>query len=158
MKRTLQRFGRSVAKRRHRLGSLAHLPGLRHALHSIMALSADKPYDVWLRQELTRRATRYPYVPEAGLLSLITPVWNTPSRYLRVLAKSVLRQRTSQPFEWVVVDNGSHSDESHAYLKKVISKDPRVKYLPVEQNVGIILRHAPGHGARDGPLYSSGRS
>jgi hypothetical protein len=150
MKKTLQRFARSITKRRQQLGAWAHLPGMSHVLHSVATLCVDKPYDVWLRQEMAGRAARYPYKPETGLLSLITPVWNTPIQYLRVLAKSVIRQRTAQPFEWVVVDNGSQSDESRAYLKRVICARPWVKYLPVEQNVGIVralhmaLEHATG--------------
>ena len=150
MKRTLNRFRRSIAKRRHLLGPFGKLPLLKQLTQGEEVLAGGTSYEAWMRRELVSRPSRYPYAPKPGLLSLVSTVWNTHPHFLRVLAESIFSQQTVQPFEWVVLDNGSQSAETRAYLETVVQQHPLVKYLRVEQNLGIIgglhlvIQHASG--------------
>ena len=54
-----------------------------------------------------------------GLLSLLTPVWNTPPDYLDALADSILNQDDDASFEWIVLDNGSVDPRTQAALERL---------------------------------------
>jgi hypothetical protein len=139
MNKTLKKLRRSIAKRRHLLGRFINLPVVKQLAKSGKdVLAGGTSYEAWMRQELAVRASRYPYAPKPGLLSLISTVWNTDPYFLKVLTESIFRQQTVQPFEWVVLDNGSHSAATRTYLETVVRQHPSVKYLRVEQNLGII--------------------
>ena len=67
-----------------------------------------------------------------GLASIVVPTWNG-LKYTRECLDSVLK-RTREPFEVVVVDNGS-TDGTAAYVRSL--KDPRVRLIAHEKNLGF---------------------
>lgn len=73
-----------------------------------------------------------------GLLSFVTPVWNTPVSYLRELAASVLCQAEGLSFEWVVLDNGSTDPELIEFLDRDLAPHQNVSFFRSPQNLGII--------------------
>ncbi len=98
--------------------------------------SAD--YAWWIKVRLRERRDLYPVTPKPGLLSFVTSAYNTPVKYLHVLAESLLAQKDEYPcFEWVVLDNGSTDPETAAYLRG-LEKHEQVRLFRVEQNLGII--------------------
>lgn len=99
---------------------------------------ADPNYENWIAARLHQRRDEYAPPTEPGLLSLITPVWNTPPEYLCALATSVLEQSGDQPFEWVVLDNGTTRPETLEVLHNVLARDPRVRLFRTENNQGIV--------------------
>lgn len=69
--------------------------------------------------------------------SVLVPLYNTPEEYLREMMNSVLSQ-TYADWQLCLADG---SDEDHAYVERVCheyaSKDPRICYKKLEQNLGI---------------------
>jgi hypothetical protein len=85
---------------------------------------------------ITERSARYAD-PEPGLISLVTPAWNTDPAYLDALAQSVFAQDCGPGFEWIILDNGSQRFDTRAALT-AIAAHPAVRLERVEQNIGII--------------------
>jgi O-antigen biosynthesis protein len=95
-------------------------------------------YEAHRLQAFARRRTQYPSRREPALISLLTPVWNTPSDYLEALADSILSQDAdAASFEWVVLDNGSDSPATRAFLER-LRRERNVRLLRSERNLGII--------------------
>ena len=98
---------------------------------------------------VSHRRSLYRVAQEPGLLSFVTPAWNTDVAYLRVLADSVLGQRGGTKFEWLILDNGSRAPETIEFLGR-LARFPCVRLHRVEENLGIIggmrfcLKHAQG--------------
>jgi hypothetical protein len=93
----------------------------------------------WRAARLAARRARYAIRAGAeprGLFSLLTTVYDTRAEYVRELAGSVFGQ-TLGDFEWVLLDNGSTDPDTIAVCRE-LSSDPRVRYLRVEENLGII--------------------
>jgi glycosyl transferase family 2 len=106
-------------------------------------------YRRWIRARLRARKCEYVARLEPKLFSLVTPVYDTPPRYLRAMARSVFEQDYPE-FEWVIVDNGS-TDRRTRDLLAGIANDPRVRLLRLEQNTGIM------GGTRHAVAYARGR-
>jgi glycosyltransferase involved in cell wall biosynthesis len=95
-------------------------------------------YEVHRLQAFARRRTQYPSRPGPGLISLLTPVWNSPPEYLEALADSVLSQDADAGlFEWIVLDNGSDNPGTKASLDR-IRNERGVTLVRSARNVGII--------------------
>ena len=94
-------------------------------------------YDAYRLGRIRERAERYRAEQVPGLLSLITPVWNTDPDFLRLLAESVFSQEGGTSFEWVVLDNGSSDPGTLAELAR-LSAHPCVNFVRSETNLGII--------------------
>lgn len=92
----------------------------------------------WLGRRAVERSTKYRELPEPGLLSFLTPVWNTPPQYLHALAKSILGQHGDPPFEWVVLDNGSTDADTIAFLDRHVAPHPKVAFHRSARNLGIV--------------------
>lgn len=75
--------------------------------------------------------------PRKVLISILTPVYNTPEKYLRAMIRSVTEQ-TYGGWELLLVDG---SDGEHAYVgeicREAAEKDPRIRYEKLEKNAGI---------------------
>lgn len=71
------------------------------------------------------------------LFSLVTPVFNPPIWALNECIKSVLSQSTKD-WEWCIADDASTDPNVIAVLKKLASRDSRVKLLQRKQNGGIV--------------------
>lgn len=93
-------------------------------------------YGIFRREMLRERDALYTKA-DPSLVSLITPVWNTPARYLRELAETVFAQDCGPGFEWLILDNGSDEPETLDCLQK-IAAHPAVRFTRVEQNIGIV--------------------
>jgi len=84
--------------------------------------------DAFLKQAFARVAA-----PAPGLVSIVTLSWNAPE-YTKLALKSLLA-RTREPFEIIVVDNGSGPD-TIAYLRSLDDPHVRVIYNPTNRGFG----------------------
>ena len=118
------------------------------------ALSPNE-YQEWLekrrpseKQLATARdeSGKFAYQP---LISIITPVYNTPAAWLREAIDSVLRQ-AYENWELILIDDGSTLDETIAQLKTIAQRDRRIQVIWRESTGGISaasnsgLEHAHG--------------
>jgi len=117
----------------------AHLrPGLNEPRRLAMPdFNAPDPYARYMRTALADRKHLYPAQQEAGLLSFVTTVWNTPPAFLEVLARSVEAQEGGALFEWYILDNGCTRPDVLQFLAKLAER-PYVRLERVEENLGII--------------------
>lgn len=83
---------------------------------------------------------------ESALVSIVTPVYNTPAHLLKACMRSVLAQ-TYVDFEWILADDGS-SQETHDVLRCIAAGDARVRVLEqshggvsAARNAGIEAAH-----------------
>lgn len=84
-------------------------------------------------QQLRRQALRWSSSP---LISLVTPVFNTPLAYLRECIHSV--QTQAYPYwELCLVNDGSHYPEILPYLKTCAQGDARIQLAHFPENRGI---------------------
>lgn len=83
-----------------------------------------------------------------GLVSIIMKVWNAGA-HVRLCLKTLL-QHTDDPFELIVVDNGSQR-EVVQFLRAAASSDPRIRLIENPTNVG------PGHANQQGVAVARGR-
>ncbi len=111
------------------------------------APEADRPappeiaaYQAWLQrhrpgperlEEMRQEAALFPFRP---LLSIVTPVHNTPGALLRETAASVMAQVYPR-WEWIVVDDGSSDDGTAEALAGL--DDPRIRQERLAQSGGI---------------------
>jgi O-antigen biosynthesis protein len=93
-------------------------------------------YGLYRLQMLEDRTAMYTDA-DPGLLSFITPVWNTAPQFLAELAESVFGQDSGPGFEWVILDNGSTNIETRSLLTR-IAKNPAVQLIKSDENLGII--------------------
>ncbi|MFT3879148.1 MAG: glycosyltransferase [Gemmatales bacterium] len=106
------------------------------------------PYADWIAKRLQDRLEEYIDVPEPGLFSLMTPVFDPPSGFFRRLGKSIFAQ-DHRDWQWVIVDNGCKNHDV-LYLMEKFAKDPRVTLVRAGEPRGIIggmrlaLEHASG--------------
>ncbi len=84
-----------------------------------------------------------------GLVSIIMKVWNA-GPHVRLCLKTLL-QHTDDPFELIVIDNGSRP-EVVQFLRATASGDPRVRLIENPTNVG------PGHANRQGVALAKSRT
>ncbi len=89
--------------------------------------------DIPLRREL-RAQRKHPPGP-APLISVVVPIYNTPPAYLRAMIESVLLQ-SYQNFELVLAD-GSSDGLPAEIITAYAKRDPRLRYLRLERNMGI---------------------
>ncbi|MBV9118611.1 MAG: glycosyltransferase, partial [Acetobacteraceae bacterium] len=101
-------------------------------------------YQHWPRNpfDLTRlahyRDRRDAYTDaEPGLVSLITPVWNTDPRFVETLAEAVLNQDCGPGFEWVLLDNAPTRLDTIRLLERLAER-PGVRLIRVAENLGIV--------------------
>ncbi len=104
--------------RRLRRGLPAFVRGvLRRQSEILLPDRAAREYRRWIDRRIRERALIYNEPPEPGLLSILTPVWNqSPLRYLKVLAESVIAQNPDGACEWVILDNGCVNPSLCSYL------------------------------------------
>ena len=94
-------------------------------------------YERFRAARLAARRTDGPWRQEPGLLSFLTPVWNTPPQFLEGLSASVFRQDGGTDFEWFILDNGSTKAATREALTH-IGTHPCVRLERVPDNLGII--------------------
>ena len=90
------------------------------------------------RMEALKTADVSPPLPHEGpTFSILTTVYDTPPKYLRALADTVLAQAFGD-FEWLLLDNGSIDPDTIRSCLDVASLDDRFHYFRVEDNLHII--------------------
>ena len=72
---------------------------------------------------------------QGPVISLLTPLYNTPKEYLIEMIDSV-RNQTYSNWELCLADAGI-PPETKREIDKYLSKDPRIRYRKLEQNLGI---------------------
>jgi GT2 family glycosyltransferase len=70
------------------------------------------------------------------LISIITPVFNTPRRWLEEAVASV-QQQAYENWELMLIDDGSKSEETRQLLAGLEGGDPRIRILRLEKTCGI---------------------
>ncbi|MCP3098541.1 glycosyltransferase [Myxococcus sp. K15C18031901] len=70
------------------------------------------------------------------LVSLVTPVYDTPEPFFRACAESVAAQLYSD-WEWVLVDDASTAPHVAGMLREAASRDSRIRVVTLERNGGI---------------------
>ncbi len=98
-------------------------------------------YEVIKYRRQAERDSKYTF-EESNLFSFLTTVWNTPAEFLDELAESVFNQDSGTDFEWIILDNGTINVDTIKSMARIASH-PCVKFLRVENNLGIIggMRH-----------------
>lgn len=84
-----------------------------------------------------REAQRREVFANPVTISILTPLYNTPERFLRDMIESVVQQ-TYPNWQLCLADG---SDKAHAYVEQVVKEyadaDARIVYQRLEQNLGI---------------------
>ena len=115
------------------------LPGwAKRLVQGIYFTAKSWSHRKWIKQRLAAREKFYPAQNEPGLFSVLTTAWNTPVKYLHILAESLFAQAKLQDFEWVLLDNGTTNPDTRRYLEDLARRHPEVKFFRVEENLGII--------------------
>jgi GT2 family glycosyltransferase/glycosyltransferase involved in cell wall biosynthesis len=83
--------------------------------------------------ELKRKAAALKYRPK---ISIITPVWNTDERWLRLAIESALGQIYDN-WELCIADGNSLKPHVKTVLEEYEKKDPRIKVRFLSENEGI---------------------
>jgi O-antigen biosynthesis protein len=99
-------------------------------------------YEAWIAEqepdaralEKQRQASRE--FPTRVKISLLTPVYNTPARFLEEMFASILAQ-TYDNWELCVVDAGSDRPETIETLKRWETRDERIRVERSPKNLGI---------------------
>jgi GT2 family glycosyltransferase len=110
------------------------------ARHYQTSLFRSVRYDEWIARnepdaDALRRQCRARFAIEP-LISLVTPVYNTPVVFLEALLRSV-RDQTYQNWELCIADGGSDDLRVREILKAWVQTDPRIKVRYLEENRGI---------------------
>jgi GT2 family glycosyltransferase len=107
-------------------------------------LSINQQYQIWLKKnyptkkELERQkkeGKKFKYRP---LISIITPVYNTEEKWLRLCLDSLLKQ-TYDNWEMCLINDASTKPHVFKILKEYQNKDKRFKIKNLLKNVGISL-------------------
>ena len=81
-------------------------------------------------------------------ISIITAFFNTGAIFLETVS-SVLNQ-SFQNFEWLIINDGSSDPASLQLLSELLKKDPRIKVIHNEENVGLPASRNVGIGVAKG--------
>ena len=105
----------------------------------------DVPYGPWrdthrAKEDVIKHQKNHP-ITGAPRISVVVPAFRTPERYFMQMAESVLDQSFDN-WELVIVDAGG--DESagkgrtvREMAEELRSRDPRITYVALEENLGI---------------------
>jgi|GEM_PF-2875954 len=74
-------------------------------------------------------------VTKINLLTLVTPLYNTPIDYLEELVLDVAK--IDEYVEWILVNDSPNNQELKAYVMNLMYKYPFIKYYENEKNLGI---------------------
>ncbi len=79
------------------------------------------------------------------VFTVTTTVYDTDPWFIEELARTLIgapdetaRAQTFASFEWLVLDNGSTDLATRAALTELATRDPRVRVVRVERNLGIV--------------------
>jgi GT2 family glycosyltransferase len=86
-------------------------------------------------REMSDEARR---LPDAPLISIVMPVFNTPEAMLAEAIESV-RAQAYEKWELLIVDDASAEPHIPLLLEKFSNSDPRIKTHRLDQNTGIAM-------------------
>ena len=138
-------------------GFLRFTPGMHRKMMNERIAKMCNPgvdglYGEWIKKNEhwndTGDLTELPLQP---LMSVITPVYNTPIRFLRDLIDS-LRVQTYPRWEHVLVNASPDNEEVSAFLREL--DDPRFKVITLDENKGIAENTIAGIEAASGDYLS----
>ncbi|MDO1721874.1 hypothetical protein Q2317_25040, partial [Escherichia coli] len=86
-------------------------------------------YEVIRYAQIADRRTHYTDA-EPGLISFLTPVWNTDPVFVRALADSVFSQDCEAGFEWILLDNAPTREDVNCLLDE-LAAHPCVRLIRV---------------------------
>jgi O-antigen biosynthesis protein len=105
-------------------------------------IKIQDPYSLWIinheptqnqLEQLKKNVQSFSYRPK---ISIITPVWNTDEKWLRLSIESVINQAYDN-WELCLVDGGSTKPHIKRVLDEYAQKDPRIKVKILPKNKGI---------------------
>lgn len=112
-------------------------------------LSLNEQYQIWLKKNfltktiLLNQIDRSKKIKHKPLISLITPIYNTNSIWIKKCVDSVIKQ--SYPnWELCLINDGSTSIDTLNLLSQLKNKDKRIKIKYLQENVGISLASQEG--------------
>ena len=102
--------------------------------------SPNNQYALWIQQNEpdadALEQQRQAHFASAPVISLITPTYNTPERFLIEMIESVRRQ-TYPHWELCLADGASHEPRVKDILTTYAARDPRIKVALLPENKGI---------------------
>jgi O-antigen biosynthesis protein len=105
-------------------------------------MKAMNPYERWIiknepdevsEKDLIDDCATFTYRPK---ISIVTPVWNTDEKWIRLAIESVINQIYDN-WELCLVDGGSTKSHIKRVLNEYAQRDPRIKVKILEKNKGI---------------------
>ncbi len=111
---------------------------IRRRTDALIPSGETRQYRAWIRRRAAFRVSFYNAPLRAGLLSILTAVWDgSPLSFLKELAESLESQNEKGTCEWIILDNGCSNRELTGYLDKLRSRD-WIRVIRSEDNIGII--------------------
>jgi glycosyltransferase involved in cell wall biosynthesis len=109
---------------------------IRQAIERFSTWKTERPD----RDARRREIAAFAYKPK---ISIVTPVYNTPIRFLNAAIRSV-RAQYYQNWELCICDDASTDNRVSATLRKWQDRDPRIKvhYSPVNEHISGASNHA----------------
>ncbi len=100
----------------------------------------DGRYQTWLSSHrltsLEAAAQRNREFVDAPLFSVVVPLYKTPLNFFIDMVESVISQTYSN-WELVLVNSTPEEQELHDKVLEYASRDPRIRYIDLEGNLGI---------------------
>ena len=135
------------------ISSLVPLTAVRDRYPQFRPYPYDAAYETWMR---TVEPTTFvdPIGPIANpfgdgpMFSIVVPAFNTPQRYLEPLVDSLLAQ-TFGDFELLLADASTDPDAARR-VAAVSERDPRIRYIRLDENGGISRNTNAGIDAATG--------
>ena len=118
-------------------------------------VKSAREYQAWFdrhrvkTQELAAMRAEAASFPRAPLISILTPVFNTPVAWLETAVDSVLAQ-VYENWELVLIDDASTDEATVAALARLTSRDPRIRLTRLDQNGGISVASNQGLSVASG--------
>ena len=125
-----------------RLREYAATHGIGYTLRRIGEKAGQVALGTWDREwkreqpDGTELERQRQHPPQAGLISIVIPVYNTRERFLRELAES-LRAQTYERWEAILYDGKSDRAETRETLARIAREDARFRVIYGERNLGI---------------------
>ncbi len=110
---------------------------------TVKKLLSNDGYQGWIRKnepkskDLAKQREKIKAFNHRPLISVIMPVWNTPSKILNQTIRSVVNQ-TYDNWEFCIAD-GHSNPETEKVLSYWAKKEPRIKVVRLDQNQGIAV-------------------
>lgn len=105
-----------------------------------LASSTQNQYELWIQHNEPDAAAlerqRQTHFAAAPLISLVTPTYNTPERFLIEMLESV-RSQTYSNWELCIADGASREPHVKEILTRYAAQDRRIKVVFLAENKGI---------------------